>query len=210
MSTIDLHAMNEDARSSDAGGGPPSCNPLAEPVRRFERITPDDVSHRSTADAMQRAKKRQRAVGEGSESEADAESSSHTGSSAVETLAASKRGAEICIDSSDEEAEMQAEAMGGGSLWGTYNEAANAASFADSLAEWRSAGKEPGAPQANLQDGLDAEALAQAEIAAADAEFERREDEVDKIVALGITASRATAQVTMGGDVTFTRRCRFH
>ena len=97
-----------------------------------------------------------------------------------------------------------------GSLWGTYDEAANAVSFADSLAEWRSAGKEPGAPQANLQGGLDAEALAQAEIVAADAEFERREDEVDKIVALGVTASRATAQVAMGGDVTFTRRCMFH
>ena len=45
-----------------------------------------------------------------------------------------------------------------GSLWGTYDEAANAASFADSLAEWRTAGKEPGALQAKLQGGLDAEA----------------------------------------------------
>ena len=45
-----------------------------------------------------------------------------------------------------------------GSLWGTYDEAANEASFADSLAEWRTAGKEPGALQAKLQGGLDAEA----------------------------------------------------
>jgi hypothetical protein len=174
MSTIDLDATEEDARSSDASDGePPPCEQVdkrttmrcATPVRRFERITPDDVSHRSddASHAMQRAKKRQRAVGEGSESEADAVSSGGTGSSAVEALAAFKREGEIFIDGSDEEAEMQADAE------------------------------------------------AQTEMAAAEAEYEtNRLADIDKIVALGVTANRAAAQVAMDGNVMFMCPCVFH
>ena len=58
---------------------------------------------------------------------------------------------------------------------------------------------------------MQADAEAQAEMAAAEAEYEtNRLADIDTIVALGVTANRAAAQVAMDGNVMFMRPCVFH